>query len=119
MGFRPKHSTVDHSITLRHIIEKAWARKDEVFCCFVDFKKAFDTIPRDKLWARMEELGIPANLRVVVHKMYEEVRPKIRTAECISKCFRSDVGVKQGCLLSPTLFSIYIDKLTTTFGVKL
>ena len=44
-GFRPRHSTVDHDITLRHIIEKVWEGKEEVFFCFVDFKKAFDTVP--------------------------------------------------------------------------
>ena len=49
-GFRPKHSMVDHGITLRHIIEKVWEKKEETFCCFVDLKKAFDTVPRDKLW---------------------------------------------------------------------
>ena len=48
-GFRPKHSTVDHCITLRHIIEKVWEKKEEVFCCFVDFRKAFESVPRDKL----------------------------------------------------------------------
>lgn len=39
MGFRPKHFIVDHGITLRHIIEKVLEDKEEVFCCFVDFKK--------------------------------------------------------------------------------
>ena len=48
-GFRPKHSMGDHGITLRHIIEKVWEKKKEDLCCFVDFEKAFDTIPRDKL----------------------------------------------------------------------
>ena len=48
-GFRPKYSTVDHGITLRHIVEKVWEDKEKVFHCFVDFKKAFDTVPRDKL----------------------------------------------------------------------
>jgi hypothetical protein len=48
-GFKPKHSTIDHSITLRHIIEKVWEKKEEAFCCFVDFKKDFDTVPRDNL----------------------------------------------------------------------
>jgi hypothetical protein len=67
-GFRPKHSTVDHCITLRHIIEKVWEKKEEVFCCFVDFRKAFDTVPRDKLWSRMEELGVPKHLRAAVHR---------------------------------------------------
>ena len=37
--FRPKHFTVDHCITLRHIIANFWEKKEEAFCCFVDFRK--------------------------------------------------------------------------------
>ena len=110
-GFRPKHSIIDHCITLRHIIEKFWEKKEEVFCCFVDFRKAFDSVPRDKLWQRMEELGVPKHLRAVVHRLYEEVKVKIRISASISESFRSDIRVKQGFPLSPTLFGLYIDKL--------
>ena len=84
MGFKSKHSTVDHGITLRHIIEKVWEGKEEVFCCFVDFKKVFDTIPRDKLWSGMEELEIPLHYRLVVHRLYEEMKVKISTSAGIS-----------------------------------
>ena len=110
-GFRPKHSIVDHGITLRHIVEKVWGRKEEVFCCFVDFKKAFDMVPRDKLWRRMEEHESPLKYGVIVHRLYEEVKVKIRTSASISESFRSDIGFKQGCPLSPTLFGLYIGKL--------
>ncbi|XP_059064423.1 uncharacterized protein LOC131856598 [Cryptomeria japonica] len=110
-SFRPKHSIVDHGMTLRHLIEKIWEEKEEIFYCFVDFKKAFDTVPRVKLWKRMEDLGIPIHLRVVVHGLYEEVKVKIRTFDGLSESFRSDIGVKQGCMLSPTLFGLYIDTL--------
>ena len=110
-SFRPKHSTIDHGITLRHIIEKVWYKKEEAFCCLVDFKNAFDMVPRDKLWHRMEELGVPIHLRETVHRIYEEVKVKIRMSVGISKSFRSDIKVKQGCPLSPTLFGLYIDKL--------
>jgi hypothetical protein len=75
-GFIPKHSTIDHGITLRHIIEKVWEKKEEVFCCFVDFKKDFDTVPRENLWHRMEELGVPMHLRAFIHRLYEEVKSK-------------------------------------------
>ena len=85
--------------------------KEEVSCYFVDFKKAFDTVPRDKLWRRMEELEIPLQYRATVHRLYEEVKVKIRTSAGISESFRSDIGVKQGYPLSPTLFGLYIDKL--------
>jgi hypothetical protein len=88
-----------------------WEKKEELFCCFVDFKKAFDTVPREKLWHRIEELGVPMHLRAAVHRLYEEVKVKIRTSTGIFESFRSDIGVKQGCPLSPTLFGLYIDKL--------
>ena len=96
-GFIPKHSTINHNITLRHIIEKVWEKKEEVFCCFVDFKKSFDTVPREKLWHRMEELGVPMHLRAALHRIYKGVKVKIRMSVGISESFRSDIGVKQGC----------------------
>ena len=96
---------------LRHIVEKVWEDKEEVFCCLFDLKKAFDTVPRDKLWCRMEELEILVHYRAVVHRLYEEVKVKIRTSAGISESFRSDIRVKQGCPLSLPLFGLYIDKL--------
>jgi hypothetical protein len=78
VGFRPRHSTIDHCVTLRHLIKKIWDKHGETaYCCFVDFKKAFDTMPRDKLWNKMEELGIPDGYRAAVHRLYEKVRAKI------------------------------------------
>lgn len=56
--------------------------------------------------------------RAVVHRLYEKVRAKIRTSEGMSECFGSDIGVKQGCPLSPTLFGLYIDKLETWLNMS-
>jgi hypothetical protein len=77
----------------------------------VDFKKAFDIVRRDKLWNKMEELGIPYGYRATIHRLYEKVRDKTRTSEGIYECFGSDIDVKEGCPLSPTWFGLYIDKL--------
>lgn len=112
VGFKPKHSTVDHGVTLRFLVEKVWNTPGkEAFCCFVDFKKAFDTVPQDKLWLGMEELQIPIGLRALTHRLYEQVIAKIRTMEWMFDSFGNDIGVKHGCPLSPTLFGLYIDKL--------
>lgn len=112
VGFRPQNSTIDHCITLRNFIEKVRNIQGvEAFCFFIDFKKYFDTVSRDKLWRRMEEIGIPSECREAVHNLYEKVRTKIRTKEGFFEFFGSDIGVKQGCPLSPTFFGLYIDKL--------
>ncbi|MCO5586433.1 hypothetical protein L7F22_040373 [Adiantum nelumboides] len=110
-GFRPKHSTIDHLITLRVITENCRLKGQTMYCCFVDFQKAFDTIPRANLWARMESLGVPTYLRRAMAHMYREVRCKIKTHEGYSREFMSNMGVKQGCPLSPTLFGLCIDQL--------
>jgi len=49
-GFRPDYQTIDHIFTLRAIIEEACHRSSKVYTSFVDFWKAFDTVPRDALF---------------------------------------------------------------------
>ena len=75
-------------------------------CCFVNFKKAFDNVPRCELWKRMMEIGMPLN--------YNKRSMFIWTSRCqlkmdwsFSKYLLSKMGVKQGCPLSHYLFSLY------------
>ena len=79
--------------------------------CFVDFKKAFDTVPRPELMDRMHQIGVPLSIQHGVQKLYEQVLCKLRMKDGFSESFVSNMGVKQGCPLSPTLFGLYIDEL--------
>jgi hypothetical protein len=101
---------VDHLLTFRIIIEEFCNTKTNRFCCFVDFRKCFDTVPRKNLWDRLEEIKMTFELRVVAIKLYENVIAKFKNIEGWSKEINCNIGVKQGCPLSPTLFGIYIDK---------
>jgi hypothetical protein len=74
----------------------------------VDLKKAFDMIPREKLWARLIELGDPNDWRSIVHRLYGKVNTKIRTQEGLLDSVNRKIEVKQGFPLSSTLFGIYI-----------
>jgi hypothetical protein len=49
-GFRSAHQTINHIFTLRDIIEEARHRSSKVYCCYVDFQKAFDYVPREALF---------------------------------------------------------------------
>jgi len=110
-SFRRHHSTTDHLITLRIILEECRNDKSNLFCCFVDFRKAFDTVPRYKLWNRLEEIKVPIKLRGAAIRLYENVIANVKSNEGWSKYIKCNIGVKQGCPLSPTLSGIYINKL--------
>lgn len=78
----------------------------------MDFRKAFDTIPREKLWQHLSSIGIQGNMLAALKAYYADVHvcldiPSVGT----SAPFSSTMGVKQGCPMSPTLFGLYIDQL--------
>jgi len=110
-GFRKKHSTTDHLITLRIIVEEFHNDKSNFFCFFVNFRKAFDTVPRNNLWNRLEELKVPFELIATTIRLYDNVISKLNSNEGCLKDIKCNIRVKQGCPLSPTLFGIYIDKI--------
>ena len=70
--------------------------KSNLFCCFVDFRKAFDMVPRYKLWNRLEELKVPLELRTVVIRLYKNVIAKLKSNEGWLKDIKCNIGVKQG-----------------------
>ncbi|MCO5593906.1 hypothetical protein L7F22_047925 [Adiantum nelumboides] len=111
-GFRKGFSTLDHILTLRAIIEEGRANGRKIYCCFVDFRKAFDTVPRARLMNRMQTLGVPKEIMWGIMTLYGSVLGRVRTPEGDSDIIHSTIGVKQGCPLSPTLFGMYIDEVS-------
>ena len=110
-GFRSAHQTIDHIFTLRAVIEEARHRSSKVNCCFVDFRKAFDSVPREDLFQRLRDIGISMTLLTAIMRLYKSVLGRLREVGGLFEFIRSTIGVKQGCPLSPTLFGIYIDEL--------
>lgn len=110
-GFRQDHRTTDHIFVLQTLLDQARAKKTKLYCCFVDFRKAFDLVPRARLWQRLEEAGIGGQMLAALKSMYADVRARVATAEGLSNTFECSMGVKQGCPLSPLLFGLYIDRL--------
>ena len=70
---------------LRIIVEEFCNDKSNLFCCFVDFRKAFNTVPRNHLWNRLEELNVPFELRATAIKLYENVNANFKSNEEWSK----------------------------------
>lgn len=110
-GFRKDYRTTDHIFILRTLIQKYKSSKKKLYACFVDFKKAFDTVWRDGLRFKLQQLNITGKIYDVISSMYTNLSYVIRTEEGSSNPVPSYVGVKQGCVCSPTLFNIYVNDL--------
>lgn len=106
---------MDNIFILRNLIDTAKASSNrsakKLYVCFVDFKKAFDTVPRDLLWERLREIGIQGTMLNAIISMYKDVTACVKTPSGMTDFFPCTLGVKQGCPLSPSLFGLYIDSL--------
>lgn len=77
----------------------------------MDAKKAFDTVQRHCLWYKLISLGINGKILKAVQSLYEDVKCAVKVNEYLTPFIDVQQGVKQGCKLSPTLFSLYINDL--------
>jgi hypothetical protein len=110
-GFRAERGTPDNAFVLRHLIDSTAVRGAPLYCAFIDFSKAYDRVDRRLLWRCLTGLGVEGPALDTLAQMYDEVWLQVRAGGELGERFRSDVGVKQGCPLSPLLFGIYIDRL--------
>ena len=110
-GFRKNYSTLDHILTLQFLSNVLMQRKKKLFCAFVDFKQAFDTVWRNGLWTKMHLNGISGKCFQYIQNMYKGIKSMLKMNGMTTDFFRCNVGVRQGENLSPFLFSIYINDL--------
>jgi hypothetical protein len=92
-------------------LKKCGRKKRKPFVALSISKKPLTRSLEISFGIEWRNLGFLCILEQLSIGIYEEVKVKIRTSAGISESFRSDIGVKQGCPLSPTLFGLYIDKL--------
>ncbi|MEW8546328.1 MAG: reverse transcriptase family protein [Candidatus Thiodiazotropha sp.] len=110
-GFRPGYSTTDNLFILKCLIDFVQASKKKLFCCFVDFKQAFDTVWRIGLWKKLVQENITGKCFKLIFNMYQGIKSKISTNEGSTAFFDCNIGVRQGENLSPVLFTFYLNDL--------
>ena len=113
LGFRAGAQCSDHILTLTTIIEKYTKKlKKRVFACFVDYRKAFDTVCREALMYKLNHLGIRGSFFACLQNMYSNSVTRIKLIQKLSETIDVTIGTEQGHPMSPELFKIYIYDLS-------
>ena len=106
-GFRRGRGCTDMVFTIRQLTEKAIEHQAKQYLIFVDLKKAYDSVPREALWAALKKFGIPDQLVTIIRSFHENMKAKIRVDGELLDEIEVENGLWQGCTMAPTLFNLY------------
>ncbi|MEW8548531.1 MAG: reverse transcriptase family protein [Candidatus Thiodiazotropha sp.] len=112
-GFRKDYCTNDHIFVLSSLIEILKIKRQKLFCAFIDFSQAFDSVWRVGLWRKLLFNSIKGKFFQIIYKMYDNIKSCVKHNNQTSAYFPCQCGVRQGENLSPLLFAIYLNDLET------
>ncbi|XP_063585836.1 uncharacterized protein LOC134763209 [Penaeus indicus] len=110
-GFRAARSTIDMVFSVRQLQEKCREQRQPLYLAFIDLTKAFDLVSRDGLFALLQRIGCPPRLLSLVVSFHQDMSGTVQFDGSCSEPFAIKNGVKQGCVLAPTLFGIFFSLL--------
>ena len=108
-GFRKGVGTTYMIWALRVVIEKHLELHHTLFISFLGLEKAFDRVSREKLWMAMAEYVAPADLQIAIKSTYKTNKSRVSTTIGSGEWFTTESGVRQGSILLPILFVMYMD----------
>ena len=117
-GFRKGRGCVDQISAVRQLCEKFLAKGKEVFLAFMDLEKAYDRIDREGLWDVLKVYGIGGRLLEGVKSFYVNSKACVRVGGGVSEYFPVKMGLRQGCVMSPWLFNIYMDGVVREVNMR-
>jgi len=113
-GFRKNSGTIEAIFNFKILAEKYIEMNKDIYACFIDYSKAFDSVDHEELIASLKQINIDENDVAVIANLYWQQRTQIRLGSDLSDPVRIKRGVRQGCVLSPSLFNLYTEFIFRT-----
>ena len=110
-GFKPGHSTTLCSATVKNVVSRYLHNGSPVLGCFLDASKAFDLVDHSILFDILLKRGLPPTIVRLLISWYSRQKMQARWDMCLSEPFSVSNGVRQGSVISPHLFAVYLDGL--------
>ena len=111
-GFKQKHSTELCAYTLKQVIEYYKTNSSPIYLCFLDASKAFDRVNHEILFEKLRKRKIPHMIVRILQIWYSSQTFSVQWGHVSSIAFKVSNGVRQGGILSPVLFNVYVDCLS-------
>ena len=110
-GFRKNQSTLDHLVRFKTFIRNSFVKKEHVLTIFFDLEKVYDTTWKHGILADLWDLGFRGHLPRFIQSFLSERSFRVRVGSTLSELHEQEMGVPQGSILSPALFSIKINNI--------
>ena len=117
-GFRRGRGCVDQVFVVRQGCEKYLAKGKDSYWAFMDLEKAYDRVDREAMWRMLSMYGIGGKLLSAVKSFYVDSRACVRVGNKESSSFEVRVGLRQGCVMSPWLFNVYMDGVVREVNIR-
>ena len=116
-GFRKGRGTRDQIANIHYMIIKVREFQKNIYFCFIDYAKAFDSVDHNKLSEILQDIGIPDHLTSLLRTLYAGQEATVRTGHGTIDWFQIRKGVCQGCILSLYLFNLYAEYIMRNAGL--